>query len=133
MVHRRTQSQTEVGERQRATVELAEYPENPRTASFKRANLRVDLQLRQGDAVPEKGDVIVLDSAIYALDLKIVDGAERMFTNLLAFAWRMLPKTQAQQPKLAVVTASTDGADPATSAAMTTATVETIEDDDVPF
>lgn len=117
------------GERQRATVELAEYPENPRTQTFKRANVRVDLQLRQGDAVPAKGDVIVLDSAIYSIDLKEINGAEKMFTNLLAFAWRMLPKTAAQQPKPKVITASTDIPDPATSPAM----AAVVDEEDVPF
>lgn len=128
----------QIGQRQRAQVQLAEYPENPRTASFKRDIVRMDLQLKQGDPIPKKGDVIIIDSAIYGIDLREVDGAERRFTNLLAFAWRILPKTQA------AITTATSGStttpapgetDPATSNTVTVAATEPekIEDDGVPF
>jgi hypothetical protein len=128
----------QVGQRQRAKVQLAEYPENPRTASFKRDVLRVDLQLKQGDPIPKKGDVVVLDSAIYGIDLKEHDGTEQRFTNLLAFAWRLLPKgtsTNGSQSTSTSTSAPAAGAaDPATSNTVPVpAEPEKVEDEGVPF
>ncbi|NIN69668.1 MAG: hypothetical protein GTO63_34285 [Anaerolineae bacterium] len=78
-----------VGQRMRATVELTAYPPEP-IGNWKRAPMRVDLQLRDNEPVPTKGQVLIFNSGVYGIDEREQDGQTKRYHNALCFSWRIL-------------------------------------------
>lgn len=88
----------EIGNSRRVQVELIAYP-HEEAGKWKRAPFRIDLRLRDGQSVPTKGQVIVVNSGVYGIDEREKDGETKYYHNSLAFSWRVLD-TSTQTPTI---------------------------------
>lgn len=120
-----------------AEVMLAEWPK-PEGKVKKRGLARVTLRVKNGQSMPKKGQVVLINSGTYEYREYKKEGEVKYFHSFTAFSWSVLPVGSAPASSPSVETGDTEeAAKPATPDNPSEASPPPMgieeEDEEVPF